>query len=290
MKKLFFAASMMLIFAVSASAQFKPGIAAGYSLTHNTFDGRGIDVVVSTGFGHGFYVGPTFEYNFGEHAAIEASLLFTRESGSIRVNPYELMCGLNNAYRNVQDKMLDLNGAAAGERMYDWLFKTDETDEAYGNKVKGSISSYDLRIPFVAKLKYGRIGLLAGLYMDLHLFTKIHFNLSIKNDGFNRYTENSFESRYKATEVYYFLGIERMPAGNIDEHPELFKTWDQVWDKGVASRVGFGAIAGAEIYFTDNLGMQITYYHDVVSNLKKEFLPGGKYHGSGLNVGLNYRF
>ena len=282
---------MMLIFAVSASAQFKPGIAAGYSLTIDRFDPHGFSPVVEFGVGHGFYVGPTFEYNVNEHFAIEASLLFTRESGTIRAIPFAFAEGVNDAYRNLQDQVYDVNGFPAQGRDYDDCFDKRDIQEVAATKIRGSISTYDLRVPFVTKLKYGKLGVFAGLYLDVHMFTKIHFNAIIDDGdgGRAKYTENSIEMRYAADQAYYqVFGIERMPA--TEYSADKLKTWDQVWDKGVASRVNFGGIAGVEIYFTDNVGMTVSYYHDILTNLKKSFKPAGRLYGSGVNFGLNYRF
>ena len=292
MKRVLVAASMLLVFAATASAQFHAGVTAGYSLTKNRLTMKAADAFAETGFGHGFYIGPTFEYNFGEHFAIEASLLFTRESGHFYVDPYKWCVSINDTYRGIMDNTYDLNNTPEADRDYDYPFTDGDLDDLRDMTQEGTLSTYSLRLPFVAKMKYGRLGLFAGLYADCHLFSQVTCNISVEDSGqVLRFNEKSPTVKMAATYAYYYLGVEKFPELEPDEMPESqLKTLNQVYDKGIASRFNFGAIAGVEVYFTDNVGMNVSYYHDILTNFKKRFNTAGAFYGSGLNVGFNYRF
>lgn len=284
---------MLLVFAASASAQFHAGVTAGYSLTKNRLTMKGADAFAETGFGHGFYIGPTFEYNFGEHFAIEASLLFTRESGHFYVDPYKWCVSINDTYKSIMDHMWDVNNVPQEERDYDDMPYSDgELDDVRDMTQEGTLSTYSLRLPFVAKMKYGRLGLFAGLYADCHLFSQVTCNISVEDSGqILRFNEKSPLIKQQATYAYYILGNEKMPEEEIEHMPESkLKTLSQAYDHSIASRFNFGAIAGVEVYFTDNVGMNVSYYHDILTNFKKRFNTAGAFYGSGLNVGFNYRF
>lgn len=283
---------MMLVFAVSASAQFHAGITAGYSLTKNRLTMKSVNGFAETDFGHGFYIGPTFEYNFGEHFAIEASLLFTRESGKLYVDPYKFCKSINDTYYDVMTSTYDLNNFPEGDRDYDYPFSDGDLEDVEGMTQRGTISTYSLRLPFVVKMKYGRLGIFGGLYADCHLFSRLTCDISIEeNNQILRLNENSPQVKMGATYAYYYLGVEKFPENEPDHMSESeWKTLNQVYDKGIASRFNFGAIAGVEVYFTDNFGMNVSYYHDILTNFKKRFNKAGAFYGSGLNVGLNYRF
>ena len=295
MKKILVAASLMLAMAVSASAQFQfhAGVTAGYSLTKDRITAKGFNAFAETGFGHGFYVGPTFEFNFGEHFALEADVLFTRESGAIKVNPEKFMTGLNAAVKGIADKVYDINDVPEDQRdysdPYEPPFSDAQIEDIKGQYVKGRLSTYGLRIPVVAKYKYGRLGVFAGVYADCHLFSQVNIDANIEQGGaVVRYTEKSEEIKQFSTMGYYMLGGEKAPEGGITQ--DNLKTPAQMFDKAIASRFSMGAIAGVEINFTDNIGMSVAYYHDILSNLQKQYNKAAKLYGSGLNVGLNYRF
>lgn len=284
---------MLLVFAVTASAQFHAGVTAGYSLTKNRLTMKGADAFAETGFGHGFYIGPTFEYNFGEHFAIEASLLFTRESGHFYVDPYKWCSGVNGAYFDMMNHFYDQNNIPEAERVYDEVpYEESDLDYLTDMTQEGTLSTYSLRLPFVAKMKYGRLGVFAGLYADCHLFSQVTCNISIEESGeILKLNEKSPLIKQQATYAYYYLGNEKIPEEDVDEMPEnQLKTLGQAYDKGIATRFNFGAIAGVEVYFTDNVGMNVSYYHDILTNFKKTFKKAGSFYGSGLNVGFNYRF
>lgn len=294
MKKLFAAASLMLVVAVSASAQFKfhAGVTAGYSLTKDRITAKGFDAFAETSFGHGAYVGPTFEFNFGEHFALEADLLFTREAGGFRVNPNSFQKGLNKTVQAVIDNFYEVNEVPESDRIdgYPFQLPFEESDiqDMAGQRVKGSLSTYGLRLPVVAKYKYGRLSAFAGVYADCHLFSQVTIDANIEVGGaVVHYTEKSDEIKYYSTLGYYYLGGGKMPEGSVEDN---FKTPSQMFDKVLASRFSMGAIAGVEINFTDNVGISVAYYHDILSNLKKQYNHSFKLYGSGLNVGLNYRF
>ena len=295
MKKLFIAASLMLAMAVSASAQFQfhAGVTAGYSLTKDRITAKGITAFAETGFGHGAYVGPTFEFNFGEHFALEADLLFTREAGNLKINPNKFMTSLNKAVSAINDHFYDVNDVPASERTegdpVPIPFDDADIQNMEGQLVKGSLSTYGLRLPVVAKYKYGRLSAFAGVYADCHLFSQVTLDAKVEVGGaIVHYTEKSNEIKAYTTMGYYYLGAEKMPQeGGIEDH---YKTPSQLYDKALASRFSMGAIAGVEINFTDNVGISVAYYHDILSNLKKQYNHAVKLYGSGLNVGLNYRF
>ena len=302
MKKILISVLAVFAFVATASAQIHYGVRAGYQLNNQTYSVKGADIGLQTGFNHGFYVGGQVEYEILPGLSIMGTLQFDKSGGYLKADGakvMEAMTNFNNEAREMHEKnnpderipkLKPLSTKAGGELI------SEEDGPDMGDIMKmlstskghAAVDRYNVALPISFKYQSGPLAILAGVNLGFMVASNINPYASV-NNGATTIDKDMINERigFNLLDTYGELyGYDKVEARFENNDP---MTLTEFYNKVIAQRFTLGIHAGAEYYFTKNIGVQVLYTRGLLNNIKKplnELVKGGD---QAFQFGLIYK-
>ncbi len=271
-------------------------LGAGYSLNNEALRFKGGSPVTWTGYQHGFYVGPRFDFNLGKGFSIRTGLDFRRGGSHLFLDLEKISVNVNQFSVDVEDGTavlleylqerpdLDLGGITAkdltqGIGFYDEL-RTNIVDNLKGCDFTFNIDRYSLGMPVLLRYKAGNFSVNAGVNLRVMLFSKLKMQANLP--GGTTYSDKDVA---KLLPYAHCILTSEVPEGeNPTMDPEVF------YRKDVAQYFTVALQAGLEYAVTPWISLQLNFLYGLRPDIKAPWTDALVLQDRAIQAGVAYHF